>query len=461
MIKIIVFVLGIFIFYKIFINKGNYKSLLWIIISLFLINGRITIINFPINIPILRWLILSLLITYIFYYNTLIRNFKSFPLKNITIFLIICSFTIGLTDNRLSIFNKLFLPFREIIETYLILFLGYCTIRKTSDTRKLIQPIFIALIIITVYGLFNYMFQINPYYEWVIDNFFVGGETDLRSAMRALDVTQERYRVVSTFREPFIYGYTSSLLLLFYIYTLSKYNNLKIYWIAIFSGLIGVFLSASRTVLFSAFISLIIYFLIGNKISGSIKYMVMFLIIISIGYSTSTTIRNSIDMTMDVFETGGEKTSGSSIDMRNVQLIASTKYFLQSPILGNGYGYINNELGWGDRDNSQLDSDLYGFESIIYQLMIEQGLLGLFSKFLFFISLISYFAKNIKNNKKLSALGISIVFLFLSFSIGTGPLSTWPITMFFLGVIIKEIEIDRLNKKYYIYTINKDKNAEK
>ena len=84
---------------------------------------------------------------------------------------------------------------------------------------------------------------------------------------------------------------------------------------------------------------------------------------------------------------------------------------------------------------------MHGFESIIYQLMIEQGIIGLITKLLLFISLIVFFLKKIKTDKNLSGLGLAIVTLFLTFSIGTGPLDAWPMSMLLLGAIIKTIVV--------------------
>jgi len=410
-----------------------------VIIGLVLLNGTIRVVDYPISMPIGRWLIFSLLFAVIFRYKLFKNQFNSFPFKRIIIVLILGSLSIAIFDSRLSLFEKFYSPFREITDTYFILFLGYFTIQTKEDFSKFFKPLFIVLVIITIYGIFNFGTQANPYYEWVVNNFFVGGEKDMQSMLSALDTTKSRYRATSTFSMTFNYGYVSSLLALLFFYKLKVMTKSKLNaFLGVIFGAIGAFLSFSRTVLLTLIMGLFTNYFYSNNVVR-IKYFFILLVSGILSYSFVPVIQTSVDNTFDIFLSGGDKAGGSSLEMRQVQFIGASKYFIDSPILGNGYDYINKELGWGDRDNAVLDEDMYGFESIIYQLMIEQGIVGLGTKLLFFISLIVFFLKRMQKEKALASLGLSIVVLFLTFSIGTGPLGAWPITMLLLGVIIKTI----------------------
>ncbi|WP_241791037.1 O-antigen ligase family protein, partial [Sphingobacterium rhinopitheci] len=431
-----------------------YKSLLWVLIPMLLINGMIMIIDFPLKMPIGRWLIFTLLITHIYNFNRLKFNWGIFPLKSTIIFLVIGSLFIGVFDNRLSFFDKFYAPFRDMTDTYLILFLGYVTVSNEKDIIRLGKPVFYSMIFVGLYGLFNFVSNSNPYYEFVINNFFKGGESDFETRRKVLEGTAERYRATSTFDMSFNYGYISSLIVLYFVFLFSIIKQKKSLTIGIILGLIGVVLCFSRTVLLVCLFALFLYILLSFKAHRILLGIFTCSIILSIGYFSIPILQKSVDNVLDIFITGGESTGGSSVSMREAQTIGAFNYFLHSPIRGNGYDYITKELGWGDRDNAVLDSEMAGFESIIYVWLIEQGLIGILTKFSFFGVIIFYFLKNRNRqfNKKITGFGLALTAMFLLFSFSTGALGAWPITMLLLGVIIKTIQLN--NRKYEILNSN-------
>jgi len=457
MIQILALFLGFFLSYKIFINRGNYLSLLWVLIPLILINGTIVITNFPLKMPITRWLIFSLLFTHLYEWKKMQFNWRVFPLKSVTIFLIVSSLLIGLLDPRLSLFDKLYVPFRgDIISTYFILFLGYVTISNNKDIYRLAKPLCYTMIIVGLYGIFNFVTKSNPYYEFVLNNFFQGGEADLNTKLKVLDGTIDRYRASSTFNMTFNYGYVSSLVGVFLLFISSVIKKNKLVYMGIAMALLGAIICFSRTVLIACLFAVATYMLLAFKAKKIFVGVFTFILLINLGYFSVPPVQKSIDNILDVFVTGGEKTSGSSVSMRETQMFGAYNYFLQQPIRGNGYEYIAKELGWGDRDNAVLDSDMYGFESILYVWLIEQGLIGLISKITFFIVIIAFLiSANKAGNKKIASLGLAMIFLFLMFSVGTGALGAWPLTMLFLGVIIKTIQINNNKNKRHNEIFNR------
>ena len=445
MIQYLVLLLGFFLTYKIFKNRASYVSLLWVIISALLINWGVIVMNIPITMPIIRWLFYSLFAVELLQISRFKNNWRSFPLKGVIIFLIAGSFAVGLFDNRFNIFYKFYNPFMDIVDTYFIIFISYVTINTRNEIYFIKKPIFYALVIVTLYGIFNFISRTNPYFEFVINNFLSGRDESYNSKLNILTDSAGRFRTTSTFFSPFQYGYVSALITLYFLYLLVVYKKRKsTIFIGIVAGLTGVFLCFSRTVLLITIFAVVIYILLVFNLSKKLQTGLLVLGIGLFTYFTVPVVAEAIDNSIDIFISGGENTKGSSVEMRTAQLLGATKYFLQNPIRGNGYFYIRNELGWGDRDKAKLDSNMYGFESIVYQLMIEQGLIGLLTKLLFFIVLIIYFFRKRKIEKKLASLGISITLLFLSFSVGTGALGTWPLTMAFLGIIIKTIQLNKM-----------------
>jgi O-antigen ligase len=165
------------------------------------------------------------------------------------------------------------------------------------------------------------------------------------------------------------------------------------------------------------------------------------MILISIAIYNITFIQEKIDATIEIFKTSESKTIGSSLIMRNKQLDASYHQFLKNPIFGNGFYYVNENLGWAKNPEDRIrDDDFQGFESYIYQLLIEQGSIGILINIIFFSSIFLYFLRRRLLIKEISALGLTILAMFLTFIIGTGTVNSWIISMGLIGILIKYIE---------------------
>ncbi len=85
---------------------------------------------------------------------------------------------------------------------------------------------------------------------------------------------------------------------------------------------------------------------------------------------------------------------------------------------------------------------MWGFESYVFELLIEQGIVGILGSLVFFTSIVYWLFKQRKYSveiRQISALGITIVVSFLAFSIATGALTSWYISMFLLGICMKKI----------------------
>lgn len=68
-----------------------------------------------------------------------------------------------------------------------------------------------------------------------------------------------------------------------------------------------------------------------------------------------------------------EEAGGSSLEMRKMQFATSVRYFLNHPFIGNGLSYIYTTVMKIDK------SGIYGAESLLFELLVDRGLLGLAS----------------------------------------------------------------------------------
>ncbi len=451
MVQVLIILIALFFTFIIFYYRKSYVSLLWAIGGMLLLNSDIYVINYPLHMGIWRWLTFSLLFAAFYQIGRLKREFNTFPLKKVLKLISLAILLIAVTDSRLSIFNRFYIPFKEIFEKFFLLFIGYFFIRNKEDLHKIAKPIFVILLIISIYGAFNYIAKINPYFKFVSENFFskiTQSDAHLNSKLIILNPKQFRFRAVSTFNHTFNYGYASSLLAL-YIFTMFNIVSKKhgfLTKIAFLFGLTGAVLCFSRIVLLAVLLSFFVLIYFSTGFSKKIIISTAILFVGFLSYLIFSPFQKAIDNTFDIFITGGELAGGSSINMRIVQLFGAFRYFMQNPILGNGFEYINKELGWAERDRLLLDPDMYGFESIIYQLMIEQGILGLLYHLILLIALVAFFIRFLKKEKAYASLGLSIVSLFFIFSVGTGPLKAWPLTLLFLGMIMKYLVLSKSDK---------------
>ena len=146
---------------------------------------------------------------------------------------------------------------------------------------------------------------------------------------------------------------------------------------------------------------------------------------------------------------GVDDSSGSSIDMREMQMEASLAIASQFPITGGGLDYAREVMGFGtDEWNNEYREELQGMESIIYTIIIERGLVGIVIE-LFMIGSILWYAFRRKVLDRIDvgmvlALGIG----FIVFAVLTSPLDSWRLTMFYIGYYIYRIHQAELNKKY-------------
>ena len=76
-----------------------------------------------------------------------------------------------------------------------------------------------------------------------------------------------------------------------------------------------------------------------------------------------------------------DKVEGSNSDMRLMQFFISLEYFKLSPFWGNGIGFLYNNVIL-----SGLENQLYGAESLWFNVMVDQGLIGVFAYLVLFIS---------------------------------------------------------------------------
>ena len=417
-------------------SRGVYR-LMWFFIGIIFLQGRIVVISSPTEINVHRLLIYTLLICELFPLKNFTNDFKTFPLKQSMAIVLIGLALIAFFDLRHNPFLNLYRVTDDFIQTFFVVFLCYINIREEEDLKKILKFFLISALIVSIYGLYNFITKSNPY-DTLISNSFPSSE----SYFANYALGDGRFRVNSFASHPIYYGYLSGVLFLLTVYSFYFIKEHKTLCLLLMPlTFLNLLFSNSRTPLLAAFVGLIVFILIAFRKRQKIKVFFIACLLAFICYPIPL-VKNRVDDTLDIFVTGGEKTIGSSIDLRTTQLIASYQEFLKKPIFGNGFKYITEDLGaTDDAETNKSDTDFGGFESYGYHLLIEQGAVGILINLIFFTSLIIFFLKHTTTENELNGLGAAITLMFLTYSIGTGVLGSWPISMGLIGIILKLLEL--------------------
>lgn len=411
---------------------------MWFFTGILFFQHRIPLFTFPTDMGFHRFMVFSLLIPELANFKKSINDFRRFPLFYPLIIVFVGFLLIGLLDTRINLFLQIYRPTDLYIQTFLVIFLGYNNFKEEEDWPKLLKYFAICSIILCLYGFYNFVTKTNPYDNLISTSFNSFSSFDFYK-----NIFDERFRINSFVDHPIYYGYLLGILFLLSFHAiLDKQDNFRvIYLLSIVMTFLNLLMTNSRTPLISFLLGMSFFILMTLHVKLKIQIALLAIVFCS-GMYTIPSVRDKINNTIDIFQKGGSQISGSSLKMREMQLQTSFLLFQKKPISGNGLYYIEETLGYSSNEDKSMSSDdLQGFESYFYIIIIEQGIIGIILNAIFFGALILYFFKRKIISREYSGLGLTITLMFLTFSIGTGTLGSWIITMSIIGIIIKKIEL--------------------
>lgn len=331
-----------------------------------------------ININIYDLFIIFLIIS--FYINRpynkqkeLTKNIKYFFLINIigTFILIFLSSGIVPYEYQLSSFFKNFL-----FQTYIYLYLGYYAFQNLN-IQNINRILIYISIICGIYGIFIYTIKINLYVD-LLSIIYKGSENIYSYFMEESRGGLEG-RISGTMVHPLQWGQFWNILIA-YIFLYRKQINIYLWFICMIIGSINIILCGSRSAIV-ALVIMFIFFLYSYGPKRFIKYSIVTYLIaittVSIFSPTNNKSNNIVTYIQSALffwdNSYSEKAgiTGSNTNMRANQLTTSINIMLTNPIGGLGYNYQ-----YYTKDND-ISTDLLGFESIVFKLLVEQGISGL------------------------------------------------------------------------------------
>lgn len=404
--------------------------LLYVIFKVFL-NQNINIINLP-GVPLLTmelFMNIGFFIYFIFFQRKIFYRKEKFPLK-IAFILCLASIFISTVFSNVGFSNAITRALKDVFNIYLFIYILWSVLRKEEDIVFLVMGFSYVFIILGLYGFYEKITESNPFMDYVISlnpSYKVIKGTYAYSLVKRLNMG----RIRSAFLHPIGFGIYLGIIIPFYLFIQSKYKRMweqSIYLklLLIFLSICCLFFTNSRGPLIYLFISGLTVFSFKNK--GTQQTIIVALLGILFAWNFIEPYTANI---ISIYQSSAQnKVGGSSFHLRINQFMFVFNLFSKSPWIGLGIKSMDLFLG---------DSGILGGESVWFQLLIEQGLIGCVSHIILIISI----AGIGKGEMKYFIWGSTLAWL-----ITTSATSTPGIEIsFFLTIILILNRIQKLSEK--------------
>jgi hypothetical protein len=435
---IFVAIAGLFA-YKLW-NCSGVNKLRWFFAGVLFFPQTIILLETP-YMPFPRFLAFFLLLTFLVQ-DKVNLSIDQFPLRRVLFAVFGLFLLIGLFDQRLSLFLKIYRPIYFFVENLIILFLAFHYTRGLKEYIMLVKSLLSFGLILSLYGVINYVMGLSLYTKFIAITY-----NSIDFGNRYSEIGDARFRVSSFAWHPIYYGLVLALLIMITIMAFYSFKNSKTGRLYLLSMLfINLLWTNSRTPLLAAIAGLSLFYFYSVALNTKIRLFFVGVFLITIASIMSPSSFTIVEETLNTFTSKGSKLEGSSVEMRDMQLLASFAMFSEKPVFGHGFGFISEDLGYSsDTDKRTSDSDFAGFESYLYKILIEQGSAGIFATLLLFISLTRFFLKTDKKNtpfgKRLKFSSLGMILTFVLFIFGTGDLGGFTLFMSILGLNIKASQL--------------------
>lgn len=401
-------IIGILFFYLAIKAYGNFVTVFPFILVTYTLLGSFVVGSIsPYN-------FLSVIVATIFFtrYNRFFVYYRSFPFKS-TMFL----FALSMICTNFFVSAKyrhtptlVFNICQSVGYIYIIWYLLQNNAQKAI--RALVKTALVFGCLVSLYALFETITRSNPLLKsLVLSGCYIESPfiTEIRFGLKR---AQAIFSMHTTLGGVMLFNY--ALLLVAYKTAYIKKTRLNIIVICLCA--MCVFLTGAR--------SCIIGLLMCTGMSFSklkVSHILLLCFIIPFVFIFAGDYLSQIFDS--IFNT--EKVNGSNSDMRLIQFMISWDYMMRSPIIGNGLGFLYNDVVL-----NHVEKELFGAESLWFGVIADQGILGLVSYLLLFISPFLYSWR--KDNKFIILFVIGILVMHsLSTIPGVNPAMVLVFTLIF------------------------------
>lgn len=409
--------------------KTEYKiGILLLMLQLF------TILRIPIIGRATFFIPICFIISELKNFKAIKRTLKTTIVWNVfKVFLVSIVFLIIFSPHLHDINTIRFLLQEEVLFKYFLLAYSFYACKNIKNIEIVVKISLIGLLVMTIFGVYNYVTKSSYYVGALMSTYNTSSMFDGNMDFSAMYKDGFRFRVNSTFMNPFDYGFMCIVLALLYSYAyLYKIIKKKLYYIALFACLFGIFTCGSRTVILTGMIAAVVYLLSAFNLGKTLKVSFLAVLLSLFAYQTIPYVNQKVDFALSALDKNS-KEEGSSVEGRTEQY-AAVLYHIQDDLLfGKGYMYFTIDLGWGKGKAYVVDRDLFGLEGVAMNYLLERGIVGYLFYLIFYIMLVVYLFKHRRYGTKEYALGISVLTAYFIYSNMTGELLSLQPTLLILG----------------------------
>jgi O-antigen ligase len=394
--EIIISILYPFLILFMYIGRGIYNSTLFIILCSIL---------------------------YLIYKNNKLIVFKDGLLKTFMIFVIFVAITIPFSTNiGLSVSKYGSFLFSSIAVLISGLYLYFYSINKQKNLIRALYIVFISSVCMEIITIISIYFDVN-------------------ALVYIKTLGEEQVKVSNGFH--LIEIFTSAIIPLSIFLYFYKPSNLKLALIIV--SFIGILASTSRTAMLATIISLSLFILIKNKgkiFNKEFVFFVFSLLIASfLAFEISPQIQERVKSFQTTFSSNGDRMSG-----RFTVYQESFDRFKTSMLTGHGIKSSTDNYIIIKHEHS--NEEVKHPHNIWLELLLDTGLIGLFSFLIFIGYLLKFFYIKIRN---ISSIHKATIFATLC-SIFLSSLSSWSIWSAnhigpILAIILIVANIDKIRLK--------------
>lgn len=367
-------------------------------------------------------------------YRKIIAYIKNTVISKAIVLFLISIILLIIFSPHLHDFNGIrYVLQEEVLFKYFLLLYSFYACRNLKQLRIIAIVSLIGLAIMTLFGLLNYLTKDSYYVGALMNGYNTSSMFDGSMNFSSMFANSYRFRVNSTFLNPFDYGFMCIALFLFNTYALQqKIISSRIYYLALLSCIFGIATCGSRTVLLVGMIAGLVYVFFAFNLGKIVKLCLAMFFISIIAYSTIPAVSEKVDFALSAFDNNSD-VGGSNIDGRTTQYAAVLYHIQDCPLFGKGYMYFTIDLGWGKGKAYIVDNDLFGLEGVAMNYLLERGIIGYVFYLFFYILLFVFLIRNRRKRKKEIALGVSILTAYFVYANMTGELNSVQPTLLILG----------------------------
>lgn len=298
-------------------------------------------------------------------------------------------------QTQLYLFLKLYL-FRTVVLVTVCFFL----FNNERCNKLLVQWVTWVAIGIGIYGLLCYYWHDNPYIRGL--SLLYGDEytteffnTQIRGALTG--------RVSGTTTHPLQWGQLWGILLVFFVFKREEMTKVR-FWALMALACLNILFSGSRSALVAMVPLLACYVASEGSVKALRKMAMGLAVALALSYTLSDKMQlylRSVVFFWDEQASMAADVEGSNTDMRIEQYNTLMHDVTRENIfVGYGLGY----LGYANQRNVR-NKDMLGYESVFFQIMAEQGLVGFVGFCCFMFQLYRLRAKRLERRKRIIYLG--------------------------------------------------------